>query len=526
MRKLGFGARYAAALLLAAALVFGLAACGGGDDSSGILPDVSGSGVSASQAGEEGGEAAASSEGAASGEEAASGEAAASGETAASGGEAVSGSGAGSAALEAAPPAEVSLGVYYCYDEARYPEDRAPYLELKENGEAVFRVHSGMELGLATGSYSVSGTTLSMVIDSLEIEDDFWNDDFAGLQFQVMDENNLKYAGDTYGLTLQGNLFTLEGAPVYAAPAPAPASNAETPASDSGSGAQSGAQSGDAQSDGGVLSGAISGALSGAVSGAADGDVSGGQGAAEAAGGAAHTIVAPGDTPPEEMNVGDSFTLNGIDLYSINYDPGKFSVENDTDESAVFTAVAKGKATISYALLPAEEGDEAPAAETYSIKIKDPGATSILPLILVGVGSLVLGGGLTFLLLTLLGRNRRGKKGDEEGEEAAGGGEADDGLPADDPKLAKKIAKQEKKAQKAADKQNKKADKAAKKAEKAQQEAEKAAAKAEKAELAVEVARNTAQAAVADDAPPPDEEGAGPPPEGAGQNEEDKGMFN
>jgi hypothetical protein len=68
-------------------------------------------------------------------------------------------------------------------------------------------------LGLAGGAYSVSGGTLTLSIETIEIDEPvFLGSGVSNIRFEVLNPDNLRYVGDAYGLTLRGNVFTREGA--------------------------------------------------------------------------------------------------------------------------------------------------------------------------------------------------------------------------------------------------------------------------------------------------------------------------
>ncbi|MDL2327978.1 hypothetical protein LJC64_04960, partial [Ruminococcaceae bacterium OttesenSCG-928-A11] len=111
---------------------------------------------------------------------------------------------------------EVAPGTFHQYNEDRYTDDRAPYLELAADGTAVFRLNSGMgQVGNATGSYTLGGSSLILTIEDLEVSGLFRGSDTATLAFRVLSGDHLQYAGEAYGLSLGGDIFTRVGAGAY-----------------------------------------------------------------------------------------------------------------------------------------------------------------------------------------------------------------------------------------------------------------------------------------------------------------------
>ncbi len=110
----------------------------------------------------------------------------------------------------AAPEAAASnpAGTYVAYDEERYPDDRAPTLELSEGGGFVFRTNLGDgRLAVMTGTYVNNGGTLAMEVlysDST----DFLGDDVMALSFTQEGTTELNYAGEPLGMTRAGDIFT------------------------------------------------------------------------------------------------------------------------------------------------------------------------------------------------------------------------------------------------------------------------------------------------------------------------------
>ncbi len=241
-------------LALAAALALALCACGGGDDDSASAslsapqsaseaPDSSGvSGASASPDASASADASASPDASASADASASPDASALADASA-GEESDASSVGGEAASEpeapsAASTAEIAPGTFYCYNENRYPAQRAPFVELAAGGAMRCYINTGDSMVTAEGSYAQAGAALSLQVDSLDSTELFRGSGEKTLPFTVLDADNLMFGGEALGLVFQGSVFTREGAQPYAGSLPAPpaasapprAASAATPA--------------------------------------------------------------------------------------------------------------------------------------------------------------------------------------------------------------------------------------------------------------------------------------------------------
>ncbi len=115
------------------------------------------------------------------------------------------------AATAAAAPADPA-GSYASYDEERYPDDRAPTLELSSGGGFVFQFNLGDgRLAVMTGTYVNSGGTLQLEVlysDST----DFLGEDVTSFAFTQDGATSLIYQGEPLGMSRSGDVFTKEGA--------------------------------------------------------------------------------------------------------------------------------------------------------------------------------------------------------------------------------------------------------------------------------------------------------------------------
>lgn len=152
-----------------------------------------------------------------------------------------SGSGSLSEAPSAppAPAATLQNDVQYaCLSEERYPADRAPYLIFTDSAYT-FHFNTGeVVIGNITGSYTLSGNALTLLVEECDCTD-FRGENLAELRFTVQDEYRLVYSGDSIGLTHEGDIFEIEGAPPAAAPQPQSEAPASSPASSPVSGGES-----------------------------------------------------------------------------------------------------------------------------------------------------------------------------------------------------------------------------------------------------------------------------------------------
>lgn len=492
-------------LLLAGILALSLAACGGDDE------DASASGSSEPVSDASGGEGDASDSGQAASDSAdasaepedASGSQADGGESGASGADASGAEvGGDSAAPVAVAPARMNPGLYYNENEELYPFERAPYLELREDGTGVFRANTGFgELAEASGSWAMSGGSVVLTVEQLEAEESFYDDTQGQLVFSVLDDDNLMYAGGTYGLTHSGDVMTLEGAEVYTGPlpsqtpSPAPAPQGDTSEAVSGADGSS--------PDASDVSGEAGDSSDAPLEENEDGV----------------PVVQPGELPPHRMSPGESFIVAGVDLESIVYDTAYFKMTPMADTGqALFTALQEGQTSVGYELVPFDGVDG--AFTEYPIKIAETALGLTLVLAIAG-GSLVVGGVLGTILFLffkkrrdtkeerkLLAIEKKEQKKDaaqrkKEEKTAAAEIKADESAKkkqaSADKKAVKAAQKQEKKAAKQAAVKEKKAHKVALKAEKAAKEADKAAEKAAKA--AERVAQKAGKKAEADEGP-------------------------
>lgn len=445
--------RRGAALLIGLALAFGLAGCNKdgdsstGEDLSRSMPD-SGSDVSVS----------------------APADAGADDSDAAGDGADASGTGADASDSQAeAPPAtpaaasvEVAAGKFLCLNEQRYADERAPYLELAGDGTAVFRLNSGMgQMGDASGPCAISGSSLTLTIDDLGVDERFRGDGADSLSFTVLDADHLRFSGEAFGLTLSGDIFTREGAGEYDPSAvPPPADSASTPADDSSLPASDSAPP--AASDSASAPSASSPAA--ATSQGDTPDAS------------APTIIGPGGSLPLRVKEGESFTLTGIDPETVATQPPLFDIFVEADgQSATLTAAKAGETELSFTSV---SPNGSTLEEQYTITVTRDGVSPIL-LIIVGAVALIAGSGVTFVLLSTR-KKRSAKTEGEDGEEAEGG----KGKSKESREL-QTAKKNEAKAAKEAKQAQQNADKTAKAAAKAAAAAEKSAAKAAKAEEAL-----------------------------------------
>lgn len=230
MMRIKQGVCLLAALLLAMVL---LAGCGKDKDES-AASDSSGSDVSASDS--------ASTDDSAPAEDASDASGSGAGESGASGSDVSDMSGVSE--VSAPPTPALDDGVFLCFNEERYDDDRAPTLTL-EDGSFTFVVNTGdARMATLEGSYTLQGSALSLEVKSSD-EEDYLGEDLTALDFTVVDENNLRYNSGQLGLTNPGYLFTREGAKPPAAQS-APDSNA---ASAAASGSDSAASGSTAQDD-------------------------------------------------------------------------------------------------------------------------------------------------------------------------------------------------------------------------------------------------------------------------------------
>lgn len=193
------------ALLLSLVLLGALLAACGGDDEDNSGSDVSGVSEAASDA---------------SGSEDASGAEDASGDASAASGDASAADASGAdapastpAPQPAAPTVAGMAGRFVCYNEDRYPDARAPILDLSDKGGFVFTFNTGEgEMDVLTGTFELSGT--SMILDVLyKNGEDYLGQDLGSVSFTMIDEYTLDYASGALGLTRQGDRFLRVGAP-------------------------------------------------------------------------------------------------------------------------------------------------------------------------------------------------------------------------------------------------------------------------------------------------------------------------
>lgn len=112
---------------------------------------------------------------------------------------------------QAAAPAANFAGTYNAYDTARYPDDRAPYLELSDKGGFVLHFNLGDgRLAVMTGTYTSSGGGLSLDVMYCD-STDFLGQDIRSLSFTV-DGSNLVYNSAPLGMSRSGDSFTRRGA--------------------------------------------------------------------------------------------------------------------------------------------------------------------------------------------------------------------------------------------------------------------------------------------------------------------------
>ncbi len=104
-------------------------------------------------------------------------------------------------------PATNMAGFYSSFDEARYPDDRAPNIELSEGGGFVFQINLGDgRLAVMTGTYVNSGSALSMEVLYTD-STDFLGDDITTLVFSPDGATSLVYQGEPLGMTRAGDVF-------------------------------------------------------------------------------------------------------------------------------------------------------------------------------------------------------------------------------------------------------------------------------------------------------------------------------
>ncbi len=118
------------------------------------------------------------------------------------------------AATSTATSAPVSnpAGSYVAYDEERYPDERAPTLELSEGGGFVFHINLGDgRLAVMTGTYVNNAGNLQLEVlysDST----DFLGEDVSTLAFTQEGNTGLSYAGEPLGMSRAGDIFVSTGA--------------------------------------------------------------------------------------------------------------------------------------------------------------------------------------------------------------------------------------------------------------------------------------------------------------------------
>lgn len=319
----------------------------------------------------------------------------------------------------ATPQVQLSPGKFFHFDNERYPEARAPFLELQDGQQAFFHANTGSGMADVTGTYAINGNSLVFTITSIEGNTEFWGASFTTLTFNIIDENYLYFTGDAFGLTLSGNVFGREGMPPYQLPPPGLiVIDGQTPYPQSSSGADS-------------------------------------------VGAAQSQAPAPSSAQPPAPSQSPAASKPGSQVGS---------------------------------QAGSQVGSSLPESTSASQPQEEKGGFPWL-IILIVVGSILAGSGVTFVLLTMLKK----KKGDGAAAGSEEPGYADDG----DIAAAKeqlRQAKAGKKAEKVDKKAAKKAAAAAAKKEKtaakAAQVAEKAAAKAKKAAADAENAKATASDSV------------------------------
>lgn len=390
-------------------------------------------------------------------------------------------SGPGAAAESEAPAeavpqaAEVPAGRFYHLDDSLFLSDeRTPYLETAADGSAVFQMNTGLALGLASGSYSQSGSTLTFTIDEVEISEPFRDMGRDALNFQVLDADHLKLSGEAYGLTATGSILTREGAGPYVPPAEPPPAPAESSADSLPE--DSAAASLPAES--------LPASMATAVSGA---DVSG-EISSEPAG---PTVVAATEAPPSRIKPGDSFLVTGVDFDSILYEAGLLQVEPDFDAgTALFTATRTGETNLTYGPVGGE-------ATEYPLVIAEDGF-GLWFLVIVAGASILIGGGVTFVLLSLSRRRKQKAQAATQGGEGGEGGEAAEADPLQEYKQVRAARKKAAKAAEQAKKKHQKAERATAEAAKAAEQAAKAQEALAQAEEKASVAEQKAIAKAAE----------------------------
>ncbi len=374
------------------------------------------------------------------------------------------------ASSAAPPPAAVQLeaGRFLAYNDDRFAEERTPYIELSDS-QVMFRVNTGMELATVTGSYSISGTNLTITIEELEAAQLFPGYTAGALTFTVLDENTLEYSGDNYGLTQAGNIFVREGEQPYVPPEPEsmPASGADDSmpsATEDDSMQPATEQPDDDQS----------------MPTAQPQNVEPETATYE---------VAAGEAPPATMAPGESFILFDMAPDSLVYDEGLFSMRRGQDgQSVILTALKAGEGMVAFALIGETDQEE------YTVNVESSGISPVV-LIIAIVGALVLGSGATATVLIIRGRKSGGKKGRKGGKKGRKGGAGAGGS-----KDVKKAEQKLKQAQKRKAQKDKAAAAAASSAGKAAIAAANAAQAVQQAEEALQQASNQ---------PPKDTQAAG-----------------
>lgn len=164
--------------------------------------------------------------------------------------------GASSAAQDpsasAAPqPHTLPAGTFHLYNAERYPDERAPHVALQEGSRCRLQVHSGLKIGTAEADYTIDGSTLTLSIESVDIDDSFWGQEQNTVSFQILDDDNLMLLNEAYGLAFGGDVFTREGATPAKAPDDAPAAPpaTEKPPQSSGTVSEAPASQSDSHSE-------------------------------------------------------------------------------------------------------------------------------------------------------------------------------------------------------------------------------------------------------------------------------------
>lgn len=134
-----------------------------------------------------------------------------------------SGSGAASAVSSQAPAPVPMQGSFINLDENRYPNERAPLLELNTDGTFSLRLNIGDGLAAITGTYQRLGTALTLTILQQDTHD-YLGADITTLTFSALSEDHLSYTGEPLGMARAKDQFTRDGIPPMSEPEPVVAS--------------------------------------------------------------------------------------------------------------------------------------------------------------------------------------------------------------------------------------------------------------------------------------------------------------